>query len=108
MNDYLVVFCTFPTINEADSVTGEIIHKHLAACANRIDRVQSLFHWHGAVEHEEETLVIYKTHKSQWSALEQTIRTMHSYDEPEIIAMPIVAGSESYLQWIKQETGKAS
>jgi len=108
MNEYLVVMCTFPTIEEADSVSGEIINKHLAACANRIDRVQSIFHWQGAVEQEAETLVIFKTHKNRWTELEKTITTLHSYDEPEIIAMPIVAGSASYLQWIKKETGEPS
>lgn len=104
--DHCVVLVTFPNTEEADMISSKLIDQKLIACANRTDKVISLFRWQNEMEHEQETLVIYKTHLSRLDELTKVVKQNHSYDVPEVIALPIVGGSDEYLQWISDETQK--
>jgi periplasmic divalent cation tolerance protein len=100
--EHVVVFCTAPA-GEAKTIAAAIIDARLAACVNMAD-VQSCFRWHGSVCDEPERLLIIKTQYALLDALIPLIRGLHSYELPEIIALPIVGGSAPYLDWIKEET----
>lgn len=102
-NDYIVVFVTASCQEEADLLRKKLIENKLAACVNTTG-VNSLFSWKGNVESEDEVLLIVKTKYALYEKLETLIRENHSYEVPEIIALPIVAGSKPYLDWIDQNT----
>lgn len=100
--EFVVVFCTAPA-GEAEDLARALVDARLAACVNVIG-VQSFYRWEGAVQDEAERLLIVKTQHRLLDPLIERIRELHSYDLPEIIAMPIVGGSVPYLDWIRQET----
>ncbi|HOB18969.1 MAG TPA: divalent-cation tolerance protein CutA [Candidatus Methanoculleus thermohydrogenotrophicum] len=100
--EYLVVFCTAPA-GEAEMIAKTLIDARLAACVN-VTGVQSCFRWEGTVSTEPEQLLIIKTQHSLLDQLITRIRGLHSYDLPEIIAIPIVGGYAPYLDWIGEET----
>jgi len=76
------------------------VEKKLAACANILSGVESIYRWKGKVERAREVLVIIKTSGTQLQELEREVKRVHSYDVPEFIVLPIVAGSKEYLEWI--------
>lgn len=96
----MVVLCTAPSKEAAQKIADTLISKKLCACANIVSGVLSTFFWQGEVCSEEEVLLIIKTSGSLYEALEQTIKEIHPYDLPEIIALPIVAGSKECLEWV--------
>ena len=100
--EYIVVFCTAPA-GEAEVIAGALIDARLAACVN-VTGVQSCFRWEGAVSNEPEDLLIIKTQQRLLDQLIARIRGLHSYETPEIIAMPIVGGYAPFLDWIGEET----
>ncbi len=109
MSDFLVVYVTVGSPAEADRLAQALVKERLAACVNRIHSVRSVYRWQGQVEQSEEELLIIKTKRNLWEPLKNTVRNLHSYSVPEIIALPVVEGNESYLQWIDdelQEEGK--
>lgn len=89
---------------EADRIATAVVERRLAACAQVIGPIASTYRWHGAVEQADEWLVVIKTRADAYDALETAIRELHSYETPEIIATPIVAGSHDYVQWIIEST----
>lgn len=97
---YIVILVTSPNKKEARRIAGGLLKKRLAACVNIIDKAQSLFWWQGRLEKSSEALMVIKSKKEKFSAIAKLIKSMHSYDVPEIIALPIVAGEEKYLRWI--------
>ncbi|MGH7767225.1 MAG: divalent-cation tolerance protein CutA, partial [Candidatus Binatia bacterium] len=72
-------------------------------CVNRVKPVQSIYRWQGKIESSEEVLLIVKTRRDLFERLKEKIQQLHSYSVPEIIALPILAGSESYLRWLEEE-----
>ena len=78
--------------------------ERLAACVNRIAPVQSVYRWQGKLEQSEEHLLIIKTQRRLFAALEKRVRQLHSYSVPEIVALPIIDGSQDYLQWLGDQT----
>lgn len=102
--DYCAVLVTFPNKDEADQLSAKLVEQKLAACANRIDPVTSLFKWQNKIQNEQEVLVIYKTRSVLLQKFSDIVKANHSYDVPEIIALPIIGGSEDYMKWIKDET----
>jgi periplasmic divalent cation tolerance protein len=100
--EFVVVFCTAPA-GEAEDLARALVDARLAACVN-VTGVQSLYRWEGAVQDESERLLIVKTEHRLLVPLIERIQELHSYDLPEIIAMPIVGGSAPYLDWIRGET----
>lgn len=100
----LIVLCTCGSIQEAEAVTTALLEERLAACVNRVTGVKSSYHWEGRVRQDDEVLLLIKTTEAAYAALEDMIRKVHSYDNPEIIAVPITQGSAEYLAWIGTET----
>src|SRR5258707_15084291 len=100
MTDKIVVLCTCSTSEEARRLAGSLIEKRLAACVNLLPPVRSIYHWKGAVEEGEETLMIIKASRPLFEKLRPEIERLHSYEEPEIVGLPIVDGSESCLAWL--------
>ena len=105
MGDVLQVTTTTPTRAEADALAQALVEARHAACVQVVGPVTSRYWWEGAVEVSEEWLCLAKTTADAYPALEAAIRALHSYDEPEIVAVPVVAGSASYLDWVTRETG---
>jgi periplasmic divalent cation tolerance protein len=102
----IVVFVTTPSSDEAERLGNLVVSSGLAACANIVKGVQSIFRWDNKINVENECLMIIKTTMDRFSDLEAAVRKHHSYSVPEIIALPIVRGSEPYLEWIRGETHK--
>jgi periplasmic divalent cation tolerance protein len=101
---FLVVQTTTDSRAEAVELARGAVEARLAACAQVSGPVASTFWWEGAVERGEEWLLTLKLPASGYQALADFLASSHSYDEPEIVATPIVAGSETYLSWIEEET----
>jgi periplasmic divalent cation tolerance protein len=98
---YVVVLVTCGSRAEAQRIAGEIVARRLAACANLLEaRVQSVYRWKGKVEKAREFLLLIKTSARRLAALEAEVKRLHSYDVPEFIALPIIAGSPAYLRWL--------
>jgi periplasmic divalent cation tolerance protein len=108
MESYLIVITTCASSEEAEKIVKKVLNAHLIACANILLDVNSFFHWKGKVTNEKEVLVLMKTRKKLFPELLEWIQTHHSYEVPEIIALPIIDGSPEYLDWIKEETSLAS
>lgn len=102
--DAIVIFCTVPTKDDAKKISNAVISEKLAACVSIVDKVNSLFSWNGEVCSENELLLVIKTKRELFSKIETVIKEIHSYNVPEIIALPVVMGSEDYLGWIEHET----
>jgi len=98
---YLIVFMTAPNREEAMKIVRTLLEERLIACGNIVDPVSSLFWWKGKIEDEKEVLVIMKSHEKLFKKLSERVTELHSYDVPEILALPIVDGSSSYLDWMK-------
>lgn len=102
--DNFVIFVTTPSGEEAETIAKALVEERLAACANIVPSVSSIFRWEGKVERETEALVILKSRRKLLDRLIERVRDLHSYEVPEVIALQIAAGSKAYLDWIKQET----
>lgn len=104
MEQYIVVYVTCASKTEAEELAGKVVTERLAACANIINGVNSVFHWQGKIDSAEESLMILKTRKKLLKELTGFVQLHHSYDVPEIIAIPIIGGSDEYMNWIEAET----
>jgi periplasmic divalent cation tolerance protein len=99
-NDSLVVFSTAPDTEVAEALAEHLVGERLAACVNLVGGVQSVYRWEGEVHRDPEVLLIVKTDQQHLELLIATLQNRHPYDCPEIIALPIVGGSASYLDWL--------
>jgi periplasmic divalent cation tolerance protein len=100
---YVVVLVTCGSRAEAQRIAREIVSRRLAACANLLENpVRSVYRWKGKVERAREFLLLMKTSVRRLPALEAKVERLHSYDVPEFIALPIVAGSPKYLRWLAE------
>jgi len=107
MTDSIVVLITAPNEEVAATIAHDVLNSRLAACVNIIRGVRSIYLWQGKVEDEGEVLMVVKTRKELFRDLEERVKGLHPYTVPEIIALPIVAGSEGYLGWLSEETRSA-
>lgn len=103
MNE-LVVFITASSEDEAAKIARALVESRLAGCVNIIKDIRSIYSWQGKIEDDKEFLMIAKTQKHLFNALMKKVKELHSYSVPEIIAMPIIEGSEDYLKWLKEVT----
>ncbi|MBI4490703.1 MAG: divalent-cation tolerance protein CutA [Deltaproteobacteria bacterium] len=103
MNQFIVVYVTVGSSDDGDRLAHVLVEERLAACVNRIRPVHSIYRWQGQVEQSEEELLIIKTKRDLFSRLKQRVQALHSYSVPEIIALPILEGSESYLKWLEEQ-----
>jgi periplasmic divalent cation tolerance protein len=101
MGDEIIVLITASTGDEAGKIGTALVDERLAACVNIVPEVRSLFFWEGKTQDERETLLIVKSRLSLMDRLIARVKSLHSYSVPEIIALPIVAGSRDYLDWLK-------
>ena len=104
MEELVVVFVTAGSPGEGDRLARALVQERLAACVNRVAPVQSVYRWEGNLEQSEEQLLIIKTQRSLFPALEKRVRELHSYTVPEIVALPIIEGSQDYLRWLVEQT----
>jgi len=100
----LIVFITCGTEDEATHISNTLVQKNLIACGNIIPEITSIFRWEGRLNSDEEVLLIAKSRQGVLDELMDEVRELHSYQTPEIIAMPIVGGSKAYLDWVIDET----
>jgi periplasmic divalent cation tolerance protein len=107
MTDKIAVLCTCASDDEARRIASALISSRLAACVNLLPAVQSIYHWKGAVEEGTETLMIIKSALGLFERLRDEIIRLHSYETPEIIAVPIVEGAAGYLAWMDDELRRA-
>ena len=103
-DDYIMVLTTCNSSETSSLIAETLISNKLAACVNIIKGVESVYQWQGKIEHDKEILLIIKTRESLFSHVKQTIQELHSYELPEIIAVPIKTGEKNYLNWIQSAT----
>ena len=96
----IVVFMTAANAEEASRLAGRLVEERLAACVQIIPQIESIYRWRGKVERQTEVLLIAKTVASKFDELEKEVRALHSYETPEIVAFPLIAGSSAYLEWL--------
>ena len=100
----IVVFVTTKDIEEAKKISRALVEEKLIACANIVSGIQSIFWWEGKVDEANETLLILKTKKSLFKKIVMKVKSLHSYDVPEVIALPIIDGQKDYLTWVNEST----
>jgi periplasmic divalent cation tolerance protein len=104
----LIAFCTFPDARTAEAVVTQLVDKSLVACGNILPQVRSFYRWQGKMEKAEEVLAVFKLTAAGYAEFEATLKPLHPYDVPEIIAWPIERGFPDYLQWVKESCSKQS
>jgi periplasmic divalent cation tolerance protein len=104
MHDFIFVFVTVGAAAEGEHLAQALVEEKLAACVNRLPGIHSVYRWQGKVEKSAEELLIIKTRQALFPALEKRVCELHGYALPEIIALPVVAGSEPYLKWLGEAT----
>lgn len=100
MTSYLQVTSAAGSRDEAARIAQALVERRLAGCVQILGPVSSIYRWHGKVEHAEEWLLLAKTHEAKYPEVEAAIRELHSYETPEIIAMPISQAAPAYLAWL--------
>lgn len=104
MTPAIVVLVTVGSEREAETIATALLEERLAACVNVTSPVRSLYRWEGRIADDREWQLIIKTQARLFEALATRVRALHSYDVPEIIALPVLAGTADYLDWIQNET----
>jgi len=100
----IVVFITTANKREANSISKVLVKERLCACVNIVERIDSFFWWKGKLERAKESLLILKTKKSKFPKLVKRVKVLHSYEVPEIIALPIIEANKDYLDWLNATT----
>ncbi|BAM01578.1 MULTISPECIES: divalent-cation tolerance protein CutA [Caldilinea] len=100
MADFIQVITTVDSEEEAQNIAGAVVGERLAACAQIIGPISSVYHWNDAIENAEEWMIVIKSRSDLFPELSGLIQQLHPYDVPEILAMPVVAGGASYLEWM--------
>ena len=104
-SDFYVILCSCPDIASAKALACHLVQNKLAGCINIMPSMNSIYEWEDTLVSTEEVLIIIKTHKDKFEALEGAIKARHPYDVPEIIALPITTGSQKYLSWLSLNIG---
>lgn len=104
-DEFIVVLITVPSGEVGERIAASLLEKRLAACVNILPGVTSIYTWKGAVQKDQELLLVVKTRAGLFhERLVPEVKAIHPYDVPEIIALPLVLGSQDYLDWIASET----
>ncbi len=103
MSEPLIVLMTAGSQEEAEHLATTLVAEMLAACVNIIPGLTSVYRWEGQIQHDQEWLLVAKSQRDVLDRLVQRVQDLHSYDLPEIIALPLAGGSEAYLRWIDAE-----
>lgn len=107
-DDAIIVFMTAANGEEATRLADMLVGAHLAACVQILPEIESVYRWQGKIERSAEVLLLAKTTRGKFNDLEREVRALHSYDTPEIVAVPILNGSAPYLEWLIQATDPRS
>jgi periplasmic divalent cation tolerance protein len=102
--EFVVVLVTTASAEEGARLGRTLVEERLAACANVVGPIRSIYRWQGAVEEADEHLVLLKARGTDVPTLEARVRALHSYDVPEVLALPVTAGSAPYLAWLADAT----
>src|SRR4030043_56526 len=106
MLEFIVVFVTCGSEEEALKIAHSLVEERLAACVNLISPVRSIYRWEGKIWDEKEWILFIKTQKERFEELERKVKSLHSYSVPEIVGIPIIEGASSYLEWLTEMTRK--
>src|SRR5512139_1160832 len=104
MTDALVVLVTTPSPERAAEIARALVEERLAACGNVVPGLRSIYRWEGKVQDDLEALLVLKTTRARFEGLRERVLALHPYQVPEVIALPVEAGSAAYLAWIAGET----
>lgn len=99
-----MVYITTSSMEEAEIIGRNLVSRKLAACVNIINNMKSIYHWENKIETSDEVVMIAKTKKALVNELIENVKTLHSYECPCIIALPIIDGNDAFLKWIRNET----
>ena len=105
MDDVIIVLTNLPDREAAVKLANALVANKLAACVNVLSGCTSVYRWKGTIESAQEVPVLIKTRAARYAEIEAAIRALHPYELPEIIAVPVVRGSDDYLRWVADETG---
>lgn len=98
----LLALSTFPDAETARKISNQLIEEKLAACANILPAIESIYRWKGKIETGNEVIVFFKTSEERQSAFQQKLRSLHPYEVPEIVFIPVVGGLPEYLRWVTE------
>lgn len=99
-----MVYITTNSYEEAEIIGRNLVSRKLAACVNIIGNMKSIYHWQGKIETGDEVIIIAKTKQALMNEFIENVKTLHSYECPCIVAMPIIDGNEPFIKWIRDET----
>ncbi len=102
MTDTIVVLVTTPSAEKAAEIARTLVEEKLAACGNILPAIRSIYLWQGKVQDDEEALLVLKAPRKRFEELRDRVLALHPYQVPEVIALPIEAGNEAYIDWIVQ------
>jgi len=103
----LLALSTFPDAEIARRISNQLVSEHFAACANILPSVESIYRWKEKIESGNETLVLFKVSEVRQAAFQEKLRSLHPYDVPDIIFVPVTGGLPEYLQWVAENCGQA-
>lgn len=104
MAGHIVVLITVSSPEEGEKIAKALVEKRVAACVNIVPGLRSIYHWQGKICDDKELLLVAKTTGTLFERLEKEVKSLHSYKIPEIVALPIIKGSDDYLSWIDENT----
>lgn len=104
MTEFVVVLVTVGSRREGETIARQLVEEKVAACVNLLGPLRSTYWWQGAVEEAEEYLLVIKSRAGLLPALAERVRELHSYEVPEVLAVPVLGGSEPYLAWLRDCT----
>jgi len=104
-NKILLALSTFPDRETAQRISNQLITEKFAACASILPAVESIYRWKGKIEAGNETLVFFKLSEDRQSAFQEKLRSLHAYEVPEIIFIPVSSGLPEYLRWVAENCG---
>ncbi|MFA4984758.1 MAG: divalent-cation tolerance protein CutA [Candidatus Omnitrophota bacterium] len=102
---FIVVLITAADKKEASRIAAALLKERLAACVNVVGKIDSFFWWQGKIDNAGEYLLLVKSKKGKFASIVKLVKSLHSYETPEIIAVPVIAGEKKYLDWIDESLG---
>ena len=108
MSDVRLVYVTLSDAQEAERIANALVTERLAACANILGPIQSIYFWQGQLERSSEVAMLLKTTQALVPAVVSRVKSLHSYDCPAVLVLPVVDGNDAFLQWIRSETQPAT
>jgi periplasmic divalent cation tolerance protein len=108
MAEFIVVLVTAGSEEEAEKIAKNLVGEELAACVNIISPIRSVYRWENEVADDKEWLLLIKTRGSLLPQVEKRVKEWHSYEVPEVVALPILGGSPAYLRWVKESTEEST